>query len=107
MTGSASVRPQTRARFLGAGAAAIILSLTLSGCVSWFTPPESSMNSTPTDEAVAPRLERFYTQILEWSNCGEALQCATASAPVDWENPEGDTIELALVRQTSRARPNS
>jgi len=65
-------------------------------------PPESSMNSTPTDEAVAPELERFYTQILEWSNCGEALQCATASAPVDWENPEGDTIELALVRQTAR-----
>ena len=102
MTRSANVRPQTRARFLGAGAAAIVLSLILSGCVSWFMPPESSMSSTPTDEAVAPGLERFYTQILEWSNCGEALQCATASAPVDWENPEGDTIELALVRQTAR-----
>lgn len=51
---------------------------------------------------MAPELERFYQQVLEWAKCGDALQCATAIAPIDWENPEGDTIELALVRQTAR-----
>ncbi|EAR24160.1 peptidase [marine actinobacterium PHSC20C1] len=91
-----------RSRFLGVCAAAIVVSLALSGCVSWFMPPESSMTSTPTEEAVEPGLEPFYKQVLEWSNCGDALQCATAIAPVDWQNPEGDTVELALVRQTAR-----
>ncbi|GAA1224858.1 alpha/beta hydrolase [Rhodoglobus aureus] len=91
-----------RARLFGVTSAALAVSLMLSGCVSWFMPPASNLTSTPTEEAVAPGLERFYQQVLEWANCGDALQCATAVAPVDWENPEGDTIELALVRQTAR-----
>lgn len=92
----------TRTRFAAATSAALAVSLMLSGCVSWFMPPESSMTSTATDEAVTPGLERFYQQVLEWANCGDALQCSTAIAPVNWETPEGDTIELALVRQTAR-----
>jgi len=91
-----------RSRLIGTTAAAVAVSLLLSGCVSWFLPPQSSETSTPTGEAVAAELERFYQQTLEWSSCGDALQCATAIAPMDWENPQGDTIELALVRQTAR-----
>lgn len=83
-------------------AAALSVSLLLSGCVSWFMPTESSTTSTPTGEAVAPGLEKFYAQVLDWSTCGDNLQCATAIAPVDWQAPEGDTIDLALVRQTAR-----
>ncbi|MGV8877014.1 MAG: alpha/beta hydrolase [Rhodoglobus sp.] len=92
----------TRARGVAATAVVLAVSLLLSGCVSWFLPPVSNTTSTPTAEAVAPNLERFYQQVLTWANCGEVLQCATAVAPIDWQNPEGDTIELALVRQTAR-----
>lgn len=101
-TRTGSPARSARARLFGVTSAALAVSLMLSSCVSWFMPPESNLTSTPTDEAVAPGLERFYQQVLEWANCGDALQCATAVAPVDWENPEGDTIELALVRQTAR-----
>ncbi|QYH37027.1 alpha/beta hydrolase [Salinibacterium sp. M195] len=93
-----------RGRIFGLTAAALAVSLLLSGCVSWFMPPTSTLTSTPTGETVAPGLDRFYQQVLDWSNCGDALQCATAIAPVDWENPEGDTIELALVRQTATGK---
>jgi len=92
----------TTTRLVGVTSVALALSLVLSGCVSWFMPPASSSTSTPTGESVAAELERFYGQVLEWSTCGDALQCATAIAPVDWEDPDGDTIELALVRQTAR-----
>lgn len=92
----------TRTRFFGVISAALAVSLMLSGCVSWFMPPQSSSTSTPTEESVAPGLEKFYQQVLEWASCGDDLQCATAIAPVDWEVPEGDTIELALVRQTAQ-----
>jgi pimeloyl-ACP methyl ester carboxylesterase len=93
---------RTRGRLFSVTSAALAVSLLLSGCVSWFMPTASSLTSTPTGEAVAPGLERFYQQVLEWANCGDAVQCATAIAPVDWENPEGDTIELALVRQAAQ-----
>ncbi|MGJ8722503.1 MAG: alpha/beta hydrolase [Salinibacterium amurskyense] len=95
-------RTRTRTRATAVVATALATSLLLSGCVSWFFPPEASTTSTPTEEAVAPNLEKFYQQVLEWNSCGDNLQCATAIAPVDWDAPEGDTIDLALVRQTAR-----
>ncbi len=79
------------------------MSITLSGCVSWFLGPESSSTSTPTGEEVAPGLEPYYSQVLEWTACGNGMQCATAIAPQDWSAPTGAEIELALVRQTAKS----
>ncbi|MDJ0334275.1 alpha/beta hydrolase [Salinibacterium sp. G-O1] len=88
-----------RRRPVTALAVALVVTLTLSGCVSWFLPPAANTTSTPTGEDVAPELEPFYTQILSWSNCDGGMQCSTAEAPLDWSDPSGDSIELALVRQ--------
>ena len=38
--------------------------------------------STPTGEDVAEDLQPFYSQVLEWEDCGEGLSCATATAPL-------------------------
>lgn len=73
--------------------------LALSGCVSWFLPPVERSTSTPTGEQVAAELEPYYHQVLEWTSCGAGLQCSTAIAPLDWNDPAGDRIELALIRQ--------
>jgi pimeloyl-ACP methyl ester carboxylesterase len=60
------------------------------------------VTSTPTGEEVAENLRAYYTQVLTWEGCGGGAQCATAIAPLDWQNPgEGDDIELALVRHTA------
>ncbi|MHA7861286.1 alpha/beta hydrolase [Tessaracoccus sp. Y36] len=42
----------------------------------------------------------YATQTVEWEECGEGgrAQCATVLAPLDWEDPEGDAIELAITR---------
>lgn len=79
----------------------LIPTLLLSGCVpSWL---QGIINggtvSTPTGEDVAENLKPYYTQVLTWTDCGGGAQCATATAPLDWDNPgQGDDIELALVR---------
>jgi pimeloyl-ACP methyl ester carboxylesterase len=98
-----------RRRVATAVAVAIVVSLPLSGCVSWFLPPTANRTSTPTGEKGAPGLESFYTQALSWSNCDDGMQCATATAPQDWSDPGGESIDLALVRQpaTSSARIGS
>jgi pimeloyl-ACP methyl ester carboxylesterase len=55
--------------------------------------------STPTGEKVAAQFERYYDQVLTWKDCGSGMQCATATAPMDWSAPDPDEdISLALVR---------
>lgn len=89
----------TRKRTIAIVAMCAALLLPLTGCVSWFLPPTASSTSTPTNEDVADDLKPFYSQVLQWSSCGNGLQCATAEAPMDWEDPAKDSIDLALVRQ--------
>jgi pimeloyl-ACP methyl ester carboxylesterase len=86
-------------RLIRVAAVAAALSLALTGCVSWFEPPQVSATSSPTGESVAADLERFYAQQIVWDPCGDGLQCATAIAPVNWDDPAAGDIELALVRQ--------
>lgn len=88
-----------RRRIVAIVAVAMVVLLPLSGCVSWFVPPTANRTSTPTGEEVAAGLEPFYTQVLSWSNCQGTMQCATATAPLNWSDPSGASIELALVRQ--------
>jgi len=96
-TTSPTARTSRRRKASAAIGAGLALVLALSGCSAWFEAPVQA--STPTGEAVEPALEPFYAQVLEWSECGTDLQCATATAPLDWDELGGDTIELALVRQ--------
>ncbi len=88
-----------RRRGLRALAAAAVATVLLTGCVSWFQPHRPPTTSTPTGEHVAEELAPYYHQTLSWSGCGHGLQCATAIAPLDWADPAGATIELALIRQ--------
>lgn len=49
--------------------------------------------------AGAPKgYEDYYGQSLEWTECGEGFQCATASAPLSWHDAGAGSIEIALKR---------
>lgn len=100
-----TIRRRTRMALIALSAG---LALTLSGCVTAFFPPADQIGgstSTPTGENVAENLRPFYEQELDWSGCENGKQCATAIAPMDWENPEAGDIELALVRQQAAGDP--
>ena len=44
-------------------------------------------------------LEQFYQQQLDWNDCEpRGMECTTVTAPVDWSDPSGGDIELAVVR---------
>ena len=89
-----------RARRLGIAGVALAALLALTGCVPSILSPAKPV-STPTGEDVAEDLRPFYSQVLEWEECGEELGCATATAPLDWEHPDEGEIELALVRHVA------
>lgn len=42
-------------------------------------------------------LAEYYDQELQWEDCAGA-ECATVTVPVDYSDPEGETIELAVNR---------
>jgi pimeloyl-ACP methyl ester carboxylesterase len=97
MTTRASRQAPRRRTVLGSVALMLAIVLPLSGCATWFAPPVTT--SEPTKESVSEEMAPLYEQVLEWTSCGNGMQCATATAPLAWDTPAGDTIDLALVRQ--------
>jgi len=62
---------------------------------------KSAAQALPTDKET---LARFYTQDLAWSKCGPN-QCAKLRVPIDYSDPDGDTVKLAVVK-VAAARPS-
>ncbi|MCS5735507.1 alpha/beta hydrolase [Herbiconiux daphne] len=94
-------------RALTALTIAAVALLALSGCTTWFTGAQNGFGgatsapatSTPTGEDVPADLQPFYGQVLDWESCGGPFLCADATAPLDWSNPGGDTVTLALIKK--------
>lgn len=92
------MRSPNRLTFLAA-LLALSVAVSLSGCVASATLGKA--RSTPTGEKVDTALAPFYAQVLQWTPCHEAFQCATARAPLDWANPAKKSIDLALIRSST------
>ncbi|MFF5793215.1 alpha/beta hydrolase [Paeniglutamicibacter sp. NPDC012692] len=87
------------------GAAALLL--TACGPVTTADPTSAVKSSTdsatsstlpPAGDAIPAGLEKFYKQKLEWTKCGEGLECAKITVPMDYSKPEGETMTLAMNR---------
>ncbi|WP_156727560.1 alpha/beta hydrolase [Streptomyces apocyni] len=80
---------------LAVGLAAAILST--------LTPATALAASTASDASTAKDLLRQYTQQkLPWKRCDakspDTFQCATLKVPLDYSDPDGKTIDLAISR---------
>jgi pimeloyl-ACP methyl ester carboxylesterase len=56
-----------------------------------------STSSGASEPEVPQALEEFYSQQLSWSDC-EGGQCSRLTVPIDYENPQDGSIELAVIR---------
>src|SRR5690348_10328936 len=87
-------------------AGAVVGALLLTGCVSAAKPkivPPTTLSSH-TDEQVAPELEPYYKQDVSWAPCLDpGMQCADLIAPVDWANPGGERITLAIAKRPAES----
>ncbi|XVX20922.1 alpha/beta hydrolase [Actinomycetota bacterium] len=100
-----SLRPP---RILAATVAAV---LALSGCSLFGDDPVVGGGAAAGDDPSAhtapagqESLAKFYEQRLEWSNCAGKAQCAKLTVPVDYAKPDGETIELSLLRVPSTSK---
>ena len=74
------------------------------------TDGDSDSDSTPTALAPTPTpetgasdppaadLATFYAQELTWESCRGSFECAKLTVPIDYQEPGGETIELALLK---------
>lgn len=77
---------------ISATATLLALSLLLSGCAAAETRPQfSPPENYPSDFA------DYYTQQVEFVSCGDGLFCSEVSVPVNWNDPESDSIEIAVI----------
>jgi pimeloyl-ACP methyl ester carboxylesterase len=51
-----------------------------------------------TPPPVPPDLGSFYGQKLTWKGCGGDFQCSRLTVPVDYGDPDGETLQLAVIR---------
>lgn len=99
---------RNRKRYLPVAAGLLLLS-SLTACTG---------SSGDADEPKVPAgpvpqgLERFYSQKLDWGECGpyatdstarqafgaEGLECARLTVPLSYDDPEGETVTIGLLR---------
>ncbi len=74
----------------------VALSLILTSCTS----AEAPEAPVETDAAVSndPQLSRYYEQNLDWEGCGNGIECADLLVPVNYEEPAGGDLEIAVAR---------
>jgi len=94
------VNRRRRAGVAGLAAAVLLL---LSGCFSGSFPlgPDGTLEPTAAPDPAAPvdpALAPYYEQDVAWQDCEDGFECTTVTAPMDWEDPVGTDIEVAMVR---------
>lgn len=47
-------------------------------------------------EGADAALEQYYTQDLDWTECGQRHRCTTVQVPMDYDDPGGPSIDLAV-----------
>jgi len=70
------------------------------------TPTDQAGNSTDSSDdssqtSVPQGLESFYNQDIDWQDCSDGtspFQCGTVTVPLDYGNPGGQTITIALKK---------
>jgi pimeloyl-ACP methyl ester carboxylesterase len=80
-----------------AGGVAVVASLGEGEEPSGSDQATSPSPAPAADQASSPELARFYSQDVEWSPC-EGDECATLEVPLDYADPDGPTIDLAVLK---------
>ncbi|MFE7405474.1 alpha/beta hydrolase [Isoptericola sp. NPDC057559] len=96
-----TARRTTTPRTTGRRASAALVAgvLLLAGCTAPAKEQAPAGSASGPAASQAPDgFEKFYGQALEWTDCKNGLQCATAAAPLSWHDAGAGSIELALVR---------
>jgi len=70
---------------------------------------QTEPGSRPEPDAMPPApagLVRFYGQRVQWTSCEGEFECGTVEVPLDYDDPRGRTIEIAVNRRQAADADN-
>ena len=91
-----------------------VTALLLTGCSGAADPPpsaEAAKETVQSPSVTSPRprtsgpLARFYNQQPKWRDCHRDFQCARVAVPINYAEPDGRTIRLAVLRLPAGDQP--
>lgn len=76
------------------------LAVFTAGCGAGGGTPDADRVSPSASATAAPSegLQSFYSQKLDWEKCNGAFECATLEVPLDYSDPTGRTIDVAVIK---------
>ncbi|MEV8508844.1 alpha/beta hydrolase [Actinoplanes sp. NPDC051475] len=91
-------------RLTGAVAGALILATSLIAPAGAQAAPVAgaAVAGDSTSEQEMQRVDGVPAPDLDWFKCYGQAQCATAHLPLDYDDPDGPTVEIAVVRVKAR-----
>ncbi|MGI9198140.1 MAG: alpha/beta hydrolase [Candidatus Nanopelagicaceae bacterium] len=84
-------------RFWASSIVLVLLAASLSSLIF----RESDPFKAPTKEITAKSLQDFYTQDINWQNCYGEFQCAKYQVPIDYDNLDLGTFDIAVLMRPS------
>ena len=104
-------RPKRQGRRrLAMAATALAVTLVLTGCTLITTlsergsTPQSAAPGELVDADLKPELRTYYEQKLQWAPCNGEYECATATAPMNWDDASAGDISLAVMKKPASGR---
>ena len=83
---------------VGIGAVTLALLAAPDGTDETLRPVPTTTPEPSATRAPERGLARFYSQQPDWSSCQGDFLCSTLTVPLDYRHPDGDTIDLALLK---------
>ncbi|HEY3872857.1 MAG TPA: alpha/beta hydrolase [Actinocrinis sp.] len=84
-------------------AAAMVLAAACTGSASG-QPVAASSPAQAGQLGAPPGLESYYTQKIGWNSCDNGWQCGTLKVPLNYADPGGQSIEIAVTRKQASNR---
>ncbi|HWG23745.1 alpha/beta hydrolase [Actinospica sp.] len=96
--------PRLASRPLALGV--LLLALPLAACTAFSSAQAATTSSPGLTAGTSADLAKFYGQQLVWKSCDKGYQCSRLSVPLNYAEPSGATIQIAVVRKpaTNRAQ---
>jgi pimeloyl-ACP methyl ester carboxylesterase len=88
-------RPALRPLALGA----LLLALPLAACTAFSSASAATTSRPGLTAGTSADLAKFYGQQLVWKSCDNGYQCSELTVPLNYAEPSGATIRIAVVRK--------
>jgi pimeloyl-ACP methyl ester carboxylesterase len=65
--------------------------------------PSAQLPTPASSQGIAAELKPFYEQAIDWNKCTDAAYCGEMTVPMNWANPTGETIRIAVAFQPAKS----